>query len=140
MENINYFKYKAPNKTMKLQPKDPTDYRIKTKRPGETKHISLDRIARGIVEDSSSILFKVSLSGKTRNKKYNPSTFEESPEEHYESQRRKILLFKEEDSRKGSYKKPNAKITVRCIYRGDKDSLFPYQVFDMNWNLLWEEK
>jgi hypothetical protein len=125
---------------MKLKKREEKDYREKSKRPSETENLSLDRIARGIVEDSSSVLFKVSLSGKTRKERYNPATFDESSQEYYENQRRKIIFFKREDSLPEAYKKPNAKTSVRCIYHGNKNNLLPYAVYDMNWNLLWKEK
>jgi len=126
---------------MKLQKRKEEDYRQKSKRPEGTKHISLERMARGTVEDSSSILFKVVFSRKTRELKYNPPKTDEGlSEEDYMFQKKKCLLFRKEDALPRTYKKPNDRITVRCIYHGNKNALFPYAVYDMNWNLLWMEK
>jgi len=97
---------------MKLQKKEV--YRLKSKRPGETKNIPLERIARGVVTASSEVLFQVELSKK-----------------RYET-------FRKEDS--SDYNQPRIKTSVRCIYNGNKNALFPYRVHDMNWNLLWKEK
>jgi len=126
---------------MKLQKRREEDYRQKSKRPEETKHLPLERIARGIVEDSSAFLFKVSFSRKTLKKEYNPPKSEEElSENNYINERRKILLFRKEDCALGKYKNPNKNTSVRCIYHGNRNSLFPYEIFDMNWNLLWKEK
>lgn len=99
---------------MKLQKKKPEEYRQKSKRPTETKHISLERIARGTVTATSEVLFQVELSRK-----------------RYEK-------FRKEDA--SEYNQPRIKANVRCIYNGNKNSLFPYAVYDLNWNILWKEK
>ncbi len=88
--------------------------RKKSPRPAETKHISLDRIARGIVTASSETLFQVELSKK------------------------RYHLFRREDS--SVYNKPNVKTSIRCIYSGNKNNLLPYAIYDLNWNILWKEK
>lgn len=99
---------------MKLQKKNPTDYRIKSKRPSETKHISLERMARGIVTASSEFLFQAELSKK------------------------RYYHFRKENA--SEYHQPKIKTSIRCIYYGDKSNLLPYAVYDLNWNLLWKEK
>jgi len=99
---------------MKLQKREVEEYRKKSKRPGETKHISLERIARGTVTATSEVLFQVELSHK------------------------RYSLFKKEDA--SEYNQPRIKTNVRCIYNGNKNSLFPYAIYDLNWNVLWKEK
>jgi hypothetical protein len=99
---------------MKLKPKDPTEYRVKSKRPSETKHISLERIARGRVSAASEELFQVELSHK------------------------RYYLFKKEDA--SEYNKPNVGTSIRCIYHGNKNNLLPYAVYDLLWNQIWKEK
>jgi hypothetical protein len=97
---------------MKLKPKEIK--REKSKRPPETKHISLERIARGTVTASSEVLFQVELSKK------------------------RYYLFRKDDS--SDYNQPKINTSIRCIYYGDKNNLFPHSIYDMNWNLLWREK
>ena len=99
---------------MKLKKKDPEDYRKKSKRPAETKHISLERIARWIVTASSPVLFQVELSHK------------------------RYYHFRKEDAEE--YNSPRIKTGIRCIYHGHRNNLLPYAVYDLNWNLLWKEK
>jgi len=99
---------------MKLKPKDPAEYRKKSKRPSETKHISLERLARGEVTAASDVLFQVELSHK------------------------RYYLFKKDDA--SEYNKPNVGTSIRCIYHGDKNNLLPYAIYDLNWNLIWKEK
>jgi len=124
---------------MKLKKKE--FKRIKSKRPDETKNLPLERIARGTVEDPSALLFKVTFSRKTLEKKYNTSEKgEESPENYYTNQKKRCLSFRKKDALPGTYKKPNEKITVRCIYHGDRKHLVPYAIYDLNWNLIWKEK
>ncbi len=99
---------------MKLKKKNPEEYRKKSKRPAETKHISLERIARGIVTASSSVLFQAVLSHKRR------------------------YIFRKDDA--SEYNQPRLKSGIRCIYYGHRDNLLPYAVYDLNWNLLWKER
>ena len=115
--------------------------RVKSKRPGETKHISLERIASGTVTATSSVLFQVKFSRKTREEKYQkPKTEypELDEEERRYVKRNEYILFRKKDSSR--YNQPGMKINVRCIYHGDKNNLLPYAVYDMNWNVLWKEK
>jgi len=124
---------------MKLKERE--SKRIRSKRPGETKNLPLERIARGTVEDPSALLFKVTLSRKTFEKKYNTSKKEEeSPEDYYTNKKKRCLSFRKKDASPGTYKKPNEKTAVRCIYHGDRKHLVPYTIYDLNWNLLWQEK
>ncbi|MFH1503747.1 MAG: hypothetical protein ABIE36_03760 [Candidatus Diapherotrites archaeon] len=126
---------------MQLKKKEKEAYGLKSKRPSGTKHLPLERIASGVVEDSSAVLFEVSFSRKILKKGYNPpKSEEESLENYYLIKKKKTLLFRKEDAMPGTYRKPNTKISVRCFYHGNKNSLFPYAVYDMNWNLLWKEK
>lgn len=134
---------------MKLQKRKEEDYREKSKRPGDTKNISLERMARGTVTASSDILFQVGFSKKTREYKYNkPKTeypkLDEEEEKYIKGrenfERKEYLLFRKKDSLPQTYHKPSMHSSVICIYSGDKNKLFPYKVLDMNWNLLWEEK
>jgi hypothetical protein len=97
---------------MKLNKKETP--RLKSKRPPETKHISLERIARGKVVATSQFFFQVELSKK------------------------RYFYFREEDA--SEYIQPRIKTSVRCIYHGHKDNLLPYAVYDLNWNLFWKEK
>jgi hypothetical protein len=99
---------------MKLEKKNPEDYRKKSKRPNETKHLSLERIARGIVTASSEVLFQVELSKK------------------------RLYIFEKEDAIE--YNQPRVKAGIRCIYHGNKNNLLPYAIYDLNWNLIWKEK
>ena len=97
---------------MKLKKREFT--RRKSKRPGETKNISLERIARGIVVASSETHFQAELSKK------------------------RYYRFKKEDA--SDYNIPRIKTSIRCIYKGNKNNLLPYAIYDLNWNLLWKEK
>ena len=97
---------------MKLKKKEST--RIKSKRPTETKKISLERIARGVVVASSETHFQVELSKK------------------------RYYRFEKKDS--SDYNMPRTKTSIRCIYKRNENSLFPYAIYDLNWNLLWKEK
>lgn len=97
---------------MKLKKKETP--RLKLKRPPETKHISLERIARGIVTATSPVLFQVELSHK-----------------------RYYTFSKDESS---EYNQPKIKTSIRCIYYGHRNNLLPYAVYDLNWNLFWKEK
>lgn len=99
---------------MKLQKRKEEDYRKKSKKPNETKHLSLERIARGTVTASSSVLFQVELSHK------------------------RYYLFKKEDAKE--YNQPNVKTSIRCIYNGHRNNLLPYAIYDLNWNLIWKER
>lgn len=99
---------------MKLKKKPLEEYRKKSKRPKETQHISLERIARGTVTASSSVLFQVELSHK------------------------KYYKFAKDDA--SEYNQPRVKTSIRCIYHGHKNNLLPYEIYDLNWNLIWKEK
>ena len=124
---------------MKLKSKEIK--REKSKRTFETRKISLERIASGVVEESSAYLFKVRFSRKTLKEEYNlPKSEEELFEENYTPQNKRILLFRKQDAEPGTYKKPEEGNKERCIYRGNKKDLFPYAIYDMNWNLLFREK
>ena len=98
----------------KLEKKKPEDYRKKSKRPSNTKNISLERIARGIVTASSEFVFQVELSHK------------------------RYYLFKKEDA--SIYNCPSVKTSIRCIYHGHKNNLLPYAIYDLNWNPIWVDK
>jgi hypothetical protein len=129
---------------MKLKPKDPAEYRLKSKRTSDTKNVPLERRARGTVTASSEILFQVKFSNKTKREQYNkPKTeYPELDEEEKKEtivKRPEFLLFRKKDSLPEAYHKPNVKTVVDCIYHGDKNALFPYKVLDTNRNLLWEE-
>lgn len=124
---------------MKLQKKEVP--RLKSKRPGETKHISLERIASGTVTATSEVLFQVKFSRKTREEKYNkPKTKypELDEEEKKYIKKEEYILFRKKDA--SEYNPPRMRMDVRCIYNGDKNNLLPYAVYDLNWNLLWKEK
>jgi hypothetical protein len=128
---------------MKLQKKE--IHRLKSKRPGETKNIPLERRARGTVTASSEILFQVKFSKKTKREQYNkPKTeypeLDEKEKKEIIVKRPEFLLFRKKDSLPEAYYKPNVGTAVQCFYRGNKDALFPYKVLDLNWNPLWEEK
>jgi hypothetical protein len=97
---------------MKLKKKEV--HKLKSKRPSETKHISLERIARGMVIATSEALFQVELSHK------------------------RYSHFKKEDA--SEYNQPRIKTSVRCIYHGNRNNLLPYAVYDLNWNVFWKEK
>ena len=97
---------------MKLKKKE--FLRKKSKRPGETKNLPLERLARGIVTASTETHFQAELSKK------------------------RYYHFKKEDASK--YNMPRIKTSIRCIYKGGKENLLPYAIYDLNWNLLWKEK
>ena len=97
---------------MKLKKREST--RIKSKRPNETKNLSLERIARGTIIATSEVLFQVELSKK------------------------RYYLFRKEDA--SEYNQPKIKTSIRCIYHGNIKNLLPYAIYDLNWNLLWKEK
>ena len=99
---------------MKLKKKSPEDYRKKSKRPAETKNISLERIARGVVTASSPVLFQVELS------------------------RKRYHTFTKDDA--SEYNQPRLKTSIRCIYYGHRNNLLPYAIYDLNWNLIWKDK
>ncbi len=99
---------------MKLQKKEPENYRKKSKRPPETKHISLERIARGIVTATSPVLFQVELSHK------------------------RYYTFSRDDA--SEYNQPKIKTSIRCIYYGHRNNLLPHAVYDLNWNKIWVSK
>ena len=99
---------------MKLQKRREEDQRKKSPRPSETKHISLERIARGIVIASSAVIFQVELSKK------------------------RYYTFERDNA--SEYNQPRVKTAIRCIYHGDKNNLLPYTVYDLNWNIIWKEK
>lgn len=86
----------------------------KSQRPSHTKNIPLEKIARGIITRSSEILFEAKLSKKRE------------------------YFFRKSDA--SFYKKPNLGANIRCIYNGNKRNLFPHEIYDMKWNLLWREK
>ena len=119
---------------------------LKSKRPSETKGMGLERMARGTVDESSTFLFKVRFSRKISERKYSTTktneelTEEERETESLEKQRKRILYFRRSDSIPGKYHKPEKGTTVRCIYHGSKKHLFPYAVYDMNWNPLFIDK
>ena len=96
---------------MKLKKKEV--YRKKSKRPGETKNLPLERIARGVVVASSEIHFQVELSKK------------------------RYYKFKKEDA--SEYNMPRIKTSIRCFYKGGKNNPLPYVIYDLNWNLFWKE-
>jgi hypothetical protein len=123
-----------------LKPKEILKER--SKRPAGTKNISLDRIARGTVEESSAFLFKVRLSKKTQEREYNSPNYNPplTDEENLLPNKKRITLFRKQDAAPGKYKKPDKGDTVRCIYHGNRNNLLPYEVYDMNWNILWKEK
>jgi len=111
MENINYFKYKTLNKNMKLKRRE--EPRDRPRRPEEKGDLSrISRRARVIY--TSDILFEVKFGG---NKRYK---------------------FRKEDS--SVYVKPVPNANVRCMYKGDKHETFPYKVYTLFNELLFEEK
>lgn len=97
---------------MKLKKKEVQ--RQKSKRPSETKHISLERIARGTITASSPVLFQVELSKK------------------------RYYTFAKDDALE--YNQPNVKTSIRCIYHGHRNNLLPYAIYDLNWNLIWKSR
>ena len=88
--------------------------RKKSKRPGETKNLPLERLARGIVTASSETHFQASLSKK------------------------RLYTFEKKDA--SEYNMPRLKTGIRCIYKRREDNFLPYAIYDLNWNVLWKEK